>query len=92
MQEYSNKKQRIAEEVIRTGGVFGEMKEELERYIADERASKLSDVGSGSVGGDSSGHSGMILKAHIVVPTQEEIMNSIVEEKKAALLEKLFAN
>ena len=95
VREHAAKKQRLVSEVRRTGGAFGETKEELQRYLDDEEEMLAPDVAAtpvihtGSVTGNADVEKGRdIAKAHIAVPSQDDIMKKVLEEKKKALLDK----
>jgi pyruvate/2-oxoglutarate/acetoin dehydrogenase E1 component len=89
VREHAQKKQKLADEVRRTGGAFGETKELLQKYIEDERRMNDPDVaamaGSGAGGATEADD---IMKAHIVLPSQDAIAAALVEQKKKMMLDK----
>lgn len=100
--EFHSKKRKLEEEVARSGGVYGV--EELQKYsdndpktsylveqeIANDIAAKPINLNMLSTNAqeDNETSSNKILKAHVAVPSQDDIAKVVLEEKKKSLLEK----
>lgn len=102
--EFLSKKRKLQEEVSRSGGVYGSEELQkyqdndrhtnylVEQEISNDIAAKpinLNLLSSGSSqSSEDSSNSSNILKAHVVVPSQDDIVKVVLEEKKKSLLEK----
>lgn len=100
---FLSKKRKLQEEVSRSGGVYGSEElqkyqdnDRLTNYlvqqeIANDIAAKpinLNLLTAASSQNSCEGSSSNILKAHVVVPSQDAIAKVVLEEKKKSLLEK----
>lgn len=89
VREHAQKKQKLADEVRRTGGAFGETKELLQKYVNDELRMNDPDIAAAiAISGVSSTNGEDIVKSHIVLPSEDAIAAALVEQKKKAMLEK----
>ena len=91
--EFQEKKRRLIIEAKRSGGVFGtaelalledgddDGEEQVARFLGQGLAAQAGDTGvAGGAGSE------VELKAHVVVPSQDEIGAMLIEQKKLALL------
>ena len=90
--EFQEKKRRLMIEAKRSGGVFGaaelallddgddDGEEQVARFLGQNMAGAANGAGGPSAEVE--------LKAHVVVPSQDEIGAMLIEQKKLALLGK----
>jgi hypothetical protein len=88
--EFQAKKRKLQEDVERSGGVYG--KEQLAAYNAAELASAIEDEHDIAMAGvdhlGSSGLSGVgLVRAHINVPSVDDIKQQVLEHKRQQLLD-----
>jgi hypothetical protein len=101
--DFLSKKRKLEQEVTRSGGVYGaeelqkykdndrETSYLVEQEIANDIAAKPINLNLPSTKASGEGdevNTSNILKAHVVVPSQDDIVKVVLEEKKRSLLEK----
>jgi len=91
VEEFLSKKRKLQEEVRRSGGVFGKV--ELAELEDDDSEVELDSLlaGADSIplpSQQSSALTDVSVRAHVIVPDQQEITAEVIERKRQSLLDK----